>query len=202
MQICATLATARQGITEYFRAAIMDALAECRTASQRRNTLVHAIKTNSEHSGRIETLLTRRGGRQHVQTWTSSWIRSVADELLEFSTHLLFTVEQVSKTRLSDARSLRLTFVRTGHDGRQHASQPSRVQSTLQRNTRVGLILRGGTAREGRGDGTGTSRSPSGPWRRARRAMPRRRLARPRRSRQPAGRASPAVPRLGPLPSA
>ena len=56
--------------------------------------LVHAIKSNSDHDGRLVTILSRRGGRQHVRTWTPSSIRSVADELLDSCAHLMFTVEQ------------------------------------------------------------------------------------------------------------
>ena len=94
MQNCELLVRARQEIPEDFRAQVLEALAECRAVCQRRNTLVHAIKTSSADDGELRTVLTRRGGRRHIETWTPALILEFADELLDASSYLVFTVEQ------------------------------------------------------------------------------------------------------------
>jgi uncharacterized protein (DUF2342 family) len=79
------------------REAIKDALRRCREANERRNHLVHGIKSGSTvPEGRLTTVKSRSRGRSPVVLWwTPAEIREAATALLEADVQLFGAIQAV-----------------------------------------------------------------------------------------------------------
>lgn len=81
---CKALTRAHHEMSSEHREAILAALERCKVANQRRNTLVHGVKTASRATdGALQTIRSRR--RSHIpvtEPWTPQTISEAAGELL------------------------------------------------------------------------------------------------------------------------
>lgn len=82
---CKALAHAHHEMRPEHRDAILAALERCKAANQRRNVLVHGVKTASRATdGALQTVRSRR--RSHIsvkESWTPETISQAAGELLQ-----------------------------------------------------------------------------------------------------------------------
>jgi len=93
---CKALTDAHHEMPAEHREAILAALRRCKAANQRRNTLVHGVKTASRAAdGALQTVRSRR--RSHtpaVEPWTPGTIGEAAGELLASGLALFAAMEQ------------------------------------------------------------------------------------------------------------
>jgi len=87
---CEALADAHAEMPDDKRQAIKDALSLCKTASERRNILVHGVKTYSrEGDGALLTFRSRKNSHVRVvQQWTPAEIGQVGRELSRATSQL------------------------------------------------------------------------------------------------------------------
>jgi hypothetical protein len=92
---CKALAQAHHEMSAEHRDAILAALQRCKDANQRRNVLVHGVKTGSRATdGALQTLRSRR--RSHVpavEPWTPETISEAAGELLHAGLELFAAMQ-------------------------------------------------------------------------------------------------------------
>jgi hypothetical protein len=81
---------------------VKDALELCRAANERRNSLVHGVKTGSRVSdGSLQTIRSRRGNRgPMVEPWTPATIREVAVQLVQADLQLFGAMQRAVSDRL------------------------------------------------------------------------------------------------------
>lgn len=94
---CRALADAHAEFSDADKQAIKDALQRCKEANERRNELVHAIKTaSSAPDGSLQTIRSRlRSHSPVITTWTPAEIRNAGAALLRADLGLFGTVQQV-----------------------------------------------------------------------------------------------------------
>lgn len=87
---CRALTTVHREITAEHKQAIMDALDKCKSANEKRNTLIHSVKTaSSVPDGSLQTIRSRRSTHVPVvQPWTLTEIHAAVCELAKANSSL------------------------------------------------------------------------------------------------------------------
>jgi hypothetical protein len=99
---CRALTDAHRAMPRQHREAIKAALERCRAANERRNHLVHGVKTASRAGGSAPGTVKSRSGTRTpaVQTWTPDTIREAARELLQADLALSGAMENAVSPKL------------------------------------------------------------------------------------------------------
>jgi hypothetical protein len=95
IESCKKLTDAHREMPVEARQAIKDALSACAVANDRRNTLVHGVKTASNASdGRLQTIRSRRGTHvPAVESWMPADIREAGGALLQADLRLFAAIQ-------------------------------------------------------------------------------------------------------------
>ena len=93
---CKALTDAHREMPDEHKQAIKTALRRCADANERRNHLVHGVKTASRlPDGALQTIKSRnRTHKPITQSWTLAEIQQAAGELLEAGLQLLYAMQQ------------------------------------------------------------------------------------------------------------